>query len=104
MDNISVDVSDGIGVFQGFISNVSRFGIQMNDLPKRINAGTKKMTVVVSGTKSNFKMKVVPRWQAIEDARKSVGAEIINAPWSWTEFVMEHEPVQEKGVWDEIHL
>ena len=104
MENLSVDVSDGIGFFPGVVSDVSRFGISIADLPMRLNGDVKKMTVVVSGQGGHFKMNIRPRWSAKDGLRKSVGAEITNAPWGWTEFVMNFEPVFHGDVWGEVRL
>ena len=104
MDNLSVDVNDGVGLFQGTVSDISRFGVRLSDLPKRLNGSVKKMTIVVSGKKHHFKMMVKPRWYSDDSGRKTVGAEILHTSWEWTEFVMRYEPVIVPDVWDEIRL
>jgi sRNA-binding regulator protein Hfq len=47
---------EGVGFFQGVISEVSRFSICLTDLAKKLNWKAKIMTVVVSGQGKNFKM------------------------------------------------
>jgi len=37
-------------------------------------------------------------------ARKSLGVEIMDVPWGWTEFVMNFEPAIENDVWGEVRL
>jgi len=102
--NFSVDISDGVGFFQGMVFDISRFGVGISELPKRIDGSAKKMTVVISGRGENFKMKVRPKWYTHGGVTKSIGAEIINAPWGWTEFVMDLEPPLPKDIWDGIRL
>jgi hypothetical protein len=104
IENLSVDVSDGIGFFPGVISDVSRFGMSMADLSTRLNVDVKKMTVVISGKGGHFKMNVRPRWSIKDGHRKSLGAEISTAPLGWTEFVMNFERVFNNDVWGEIRL
>jgi hypothetical protein len=104
MDNISVDVTDGVGAFRGLVSDISRFGVCLTDLPKKLNGRVNKMIVVVSAKSQHFKMSIKPRWYTDGGVTKSVGAEILNAPWGWTEFVMDFEPVIQKDVWGEIRL
>jgi PilZ domain len=104
IENFIVDISDGVGFFQGTVSDISRFGLCMTELPKRLNGGAKKMTVVISGKGANFKMNIRPRWYTQGGGTKSVGAEIINAPWGWTEFAMKFEPPLPKDIWDGIRL
>lgn len=102
--NLSVDASDGVGFFQGMISDVSRFGVCLTDLPKKLTGKAKIMTVVVSGQGKNFKMSVRPRWSNIDGNGRSVGAEILNPPWGWTEFIMQYEPKLQDDVWATVSL
>ncbi len=104
MKGLSVDVSDGSGFFQGFVTDISRMGLSMADLPKRLHGDAKIMTVVVSGQDCNFKMSVRPRWYTHGGVRKAVGAEILSAPWGWTEFVMGFESVDEEAMGGEIRI
>lgn len=104
VDGYNADISDGIGFFPGVVSDVSRFGFLMTDLPKRISPVAKRMTVVVSGHGKNFKMLVRPKWSNDSGFRKMMGFEIINTPWEWTEFVMKIEPDADHDVWDVINL
>jgi hypothetical protein len=99
INNLTVNVSDGIGVFPGMISDVSKFGIGMHDLSRKLHGDVKKMTVVISGPKVHYKMDVKPKWSVKDSLRESVGAEILNAPWSWTEFIKQFEPEIEDDVW-----
>jgi hypothetical protein len=103
IDNLLVDVADGSGFFRGLVSDVSRFGVCISDLPQRLNADG-DMTIVVSGKGGNYKMNVRPRWYCHGNARKSVGVEIINIPKGWVEFVANFEPLLNKEEWGEIRL
>jgi hypothetical protein len=102
-DNLLIDVYDGIGFFQGLVFDFSRFGMCLTDLPNRLNGTAKKMTAIATWKGKYYRMNVRPRWFTGGNARKSVGVEIINPPWNWTEFVMEFEPEIAKEVWGTIH-
>lgn len=104
IDGLNADISDGIGFYPGTISDISRFGICLTDLPKRIDDKTKKMTVVISGYGSNFKLLVRPKWSVGDGMRKVVGFEIINTPWAWTGFAKRFEPEPDTDVWDVVYL
>lgn len=104
VQGLNADISDGIGFFPGVVTDISRFGICMTDLPKRVNEQSKKMTVVISGHGKNFKMVARPKWSEKSGLRKVVGLEIINTPWEWTDFVMKFEPEESNDVWDIINL
>ena len=86
--NLSVDASDGFGFSQGKISDISKFGICMTDLPKSFCGQASSMTAIISGQGKYFKMIVLPRWANTDDESQSVGAEIIDPPSNWTEFVV----------------
>jgi hypothetical protein len=102
--NISVDASDGVGFFHGVISDASRCGVCVTDLQKKMDVEVKQITVVVSGHGQHFKMNVRPRWSTHNGLNKSIGAEILNAPWGWTEFIMKFEPEKQQNIWDIMDL
>ncbi len=89
--NLAVDAYDGLSFLQGIVANVSRFGICVTGFQRR-KRQPEKMTFIVSGQGKNFKMKVRPRWSIAQGASKVVGAEIVDPPSAWTEFVMDCEP------------
>ncbi len=93
------DVSDGVVFFTGEVADISRIGMLMVDLPKRLNDQAQKMTVVISGKGSNFKMLVRPCWSDVDGMRKSIGFEIISIPYEWMEFVTSFEPKAEEDAW-----
>ncbi len=103
ISNLQIDVSDGWGFFSGSLSDLSRFGLCMRDLPKKINQNAHRYSIVISGDGKNFKLLARPRWNEDEQRRKTIGVEIINAPWGWTEFVISKEP-QSDDPWVAVHL
>lgn len=104
VDGLGADISDGVGFFPGMISDISRCGMRMTDLPNRLNDKTKKMTVVVSGHGKNFKMFIRPKWSVKTGLRKMIGFEVVGNPWAWTDFVMQFESEPEDDVWEVINL
>ena len=98
------DISDGMGFFPGQVSDISRFGLRMTDLPKRVNEKANRMTVVINGEGKNFKMLLKPKWSQASGMRKTVGFEIMNTPYEWTDFVLRREPKDDKDAWDVIVL
>jgi len=101
--NLQVDISDGRGFFSGTVEDLSRFGLKLDDIPKRLDETARHLSVVVSGEGKNFKMYARPRWALGKSFSKQVGLEITSAPWGWTEFVMTFEPPID-DVWGEITL
>ena len=92
LKQLSVDASDGFEFFQGTISDVSRSGLCISDLPRKLNDEAKIMTIIVRGRGKYFEMTVHPRWSNTDSSSKSIGVEIPNPSKSWAEFVMKFEP------------
>ena len=103
INQMSVDISDGNGFFSGEITDVSRFGLKLDSIPLKLDDRAKHLSIVVSGRGKNFKMKARPRWTQKQTYSKNLGVEILNAPYGWTEFVMDFEP-EKKDVWGTIAL
>lgn len=101
--NLTVDISDGIGFFAGTVGDLSRFGLMVNDIPKMLDEKAPQLSVVITGNGKHFKMKARPRWSCRQSINKKVGIEVMNAPWGWTEFVMDLEPKND-DTWDTINL
>ena len=101
---LNADISDGIGFFPGIISDISRQGLGLSDLPQRVDDSARKMTIVVTGHGRNFKMLVRPRWSEKEGIRKKIGCEIVTIPWEWTDFVSTFEPKDDEDIWNISHL
>jgi hypothetical protein len=94
--NLSVDVADGNGFFQGRVSDISRVGMCLTHLHKSLNGNEKILTILVSVEEKNFKMNVRPKWYGQGTTTKSIGVEIISVQKEWTEFVENFEPALPK--------
>lgn len=102
LEGLSIDVSDGVGFCSGAAVDISRFGMCLVNLSKRLGKDSELYTVVATTEDGkNFKFKVRPKWAETGMTSKTVGVEIDNAPWKWTEYVMSHEPANddEDDVW-----
>lgn len=104
MASLSVDISDGVGFFQGTLTDASRFGVCIGNLSKKINGQAKKIVLVVSSQGNTFKCKARPRWTMTDGVSKFIGAELFEPPWGWVEFIMQHEPKKEDEEWGEITI
>ncbi len=91
---MSIDVSDGIGCCSGEVQDISRFGMCLVDLAKRLGRDTGAYTVVASKEGRNFKFRVRPRWEKAGRLSKKMGVEINDVPSQWTEYVMSLESEQ----------
>lgn len=89
--NIIADLSDGTGFFTGTVKDFSRFGLLLEDVPKRLDETVNQVSVVIQNSTNNFKIHAKPRWTRDQTVSKIIGFEIVNAPWGWAEFVMDKE-------------
>ena len=103
VENLNIDISDGSGFFGGTIRDLSRFGMKVDNVARRLDDNAKQFSIVISGNGKNFKVKARPRWTVQQPISKSVGIEIVHAPLGWSEFVMDFEPSKD-DIWEEIQL
>jgi len=90
---LSIDISDGIGVSSGGAVDISRFGMCLINLSKRISRDSNLYTVVASTNDGRvFKFKVRPKWEETGLSSKTLGVEIENPPSRWIEYVKSLEP------------
>jgi len=94
-NGMMADISDGKRFFCGNVNNLSRLGLCLEEVPERMDHTAKRISVVLSGNGSSFKMVTRPCWSWQKDTGKMLGLEIIKAPWGWTEFVMKNEPAHD---------
>lgn len=99
--NLLADVSDGWGFFSGTVEDLSRKGMKLKNVPKRLNDKVKQFSIVISDGGRSFKILARPRWAKKRSISQAVGVEIVKAPLGWTEFVMSLEPTTDTG-WNEI--
>jgi hypothetical protein len=49
VSNLLADISDGNGFFSGHVSNISRRGMLLHDIPQKLYDQAKKLSLVISG-------------------------------------------------------
>mgnify|MGYP002631874701 CR=1 FL=1 len=96
--NLIANLSDGVDSFSGTVRDVSRVGILLADIPKRLNNLGEQLSVVISAKGKKFKMLVIPKWVSGDNSEKIMGLAILDAPIDWTMFVMDYEPKYE-DIW-----
>lgn len=98
MSSLDADVSDGKGFFSGVVHDISRFGLSISDLPKRLDSSADIYSIILDGPGTHFKLLARPIWEEDDGIRKTIGVRIENSSWTWTEFVMRHEPDHEEDI------
>ena len=94
---MEVDISDKKGFSTGSLKDISRFGVCITDLPRKLHTQNSVFTVVVSMKKKRFNLQVIPQWEEQDGLTVVTGAMIDNAPWDWTEMIMQMEPQADKA-------
>lgn len=95
---MEVDISDRIGFSTGTLKDISRFGVCITDIPRKLHTKNSFFTVVISNKGKRFKLQLKPQWEKKAGLTIVTGSIIDNAPWDWTEMIMKMEP-QNDDVW-----
>ena len=96
--NMEIDISDRVGFCTGTVKDISRFGICIADIPRKLQAKNHCITVAVSSGEKRFKLLLQPQWETQEGLTRVTGTSINNVPWEWTEMIMHMEP-KNNDVW-----
>lgn len=95
VQNLVANISDGVNSFSGTVSDVSRDGMLLTDIPHGLNRELENLSILVTAKGKNFRMLVVPKWVGGSESDKRMGLEILDVPLDWTVFVMNCEPTDE---------
>jgi hypothetical protein len=95
---MEIDISDRIGFSTGTLKDISRFGVCITDIPRKLHTKSSLFTVVISNKGKRFKLKLRPQWKKQDGLMNVTGATIENASWNWTEMIMQLEP-QNEDIW-----
>ena len=96
---MEADISDDIGFCSARVKDVSRFGVCLSDMTRRPSVRGDKFLLIISDQEGHrFKMHAQGRWEVGQGSDMLFGAEIMTAPWGWTELISAIEPVK-KDPW-----
>ncbi|PIE59227.1 MAG: hypothetical protein CSA32_05115 [Desulfobulbus propionicus] len=82
-----VNASVGKKVFQGRVTDVSRFGFAACDFTPMLKEGSRTMKVVLDVGQKKFKMDVVVCWDHVYGSHQSMGAQIKSSSAEWLMYV-----------------
>jgi hypothetical protein len=89
---LTADISDGKGFFTGTVTDISRNGMSLNDIHKKLDGSADILSVIVDGQGGHFRLLVKQKWETDAGVLKIIGGQIENSPWNWAEFVKRLEP------------
>ncbi len=90
--DLSADISDGKCFFSGTVTNLSRHGLAISAVSGDLENTSDIYSVILDGPGTHFKLLVRPMWERYDGDVRTIGARIENSPWTWTDYVMRHEP------------
>lgn len=95
VQNIVANISNGVDNFLGTVSDVSRVGMLLDNIPDELHDYQKEFSITVSTDGIDYTLLVIPKWINENGAEKQMGLEILDAPLEWILFVMNYEPIDE---------
>lgn len=94
----TADISDGKGFFTGTVTDISRNGMSLNDIHKKLDRNADILSVIVDGQGGHFRLLIKQKWETDTGVLKIIGGQIENSPWNWAEFVKQLEPDRD-NIW-----
>ena len=84
-------ISDQAGLCCGTLKDMSRFGLCITDIPRKLQTKNGFFKAVINGKGQNFKLQLKEKWTQKNGLTTLVGAGINDVPWTWTEMTLYHE-------------
>ncbi len=91
---MDISISDKIGFSTGTLKDISRFGICITDLPRKLQPENDSVTTIVVAGGKRFKLRLKLQWEKQDGLTMATGAVINDVPWDWAELVMQLERQQ----------
>ncbi len=78
--------------YTALVCNISRFGIQLKNLPEKLSHEIDKLTITVKQYGIiGHDLIVRPKWMLLTDSGYQLGAEIADAPAGWGDYILQTE-------------
>lgn len=92
---VMMTVTIGVGnfMFEGTVTNISRNGFMVEDVPIRFNPKEKKISAVINCRQGVFKMNVRPKWIKTSKMVQTVGFTILGYGAEWTKLLNTLDPI-----------
>lgn len=84
------DIADGNVVLGGLVTDISAGGFKMTRIADTFAVEKHSYTTIISGEGKHYKVLAKPCWSRLDPSTHSqeIGFKIVDAPWEWTEFVL----------------
>lgn len=98
MREMEVNISDDIGFCSASVANISRSGICLFEMSRKLRVKNDNFLIIISVQGVRFKTHAQSRWEIEQRLDTILGVELKNIPWDWTDFVSNLEPAED-DVW-----
>ena len=79
--------SDGVNIFRGLVSNISKTGIKVTNITIKFLPATQKYPTVVSTNEQKFKFMILPVWFNQTGRKLEIGFKIVSPPVGWISYI-----------------
>jgi len=91
MDGMTVYICDENGLCGATLRDVSRFGVCLTDIPRKLQTQNGSFDAVIHGAGYSFRLHLQEKWKVRNDQTTMVGAVIDSVPWDWAEMTLRNE-------------
>ncbi len=91
INGMTAHISDQAGLCSGTLRNISRFGLCITDIPRKLQPKNGFFEAVINGRGQKLKLQLKEKWKLENGETTMVGACINDAPWDWVEMTIRHE-------------
>lgn len=85
---MEINISDKVGSVIGIVKDVSRFGLCITNMPRKLYTQKKSVTAIISVKEKQFTIQLRPQWEKQNGLTLIAGAIIDDAPSDWIKMVM----------------
>ena len=88
---MDISISDKIGFSTGTVKDISRFGVCITDIPRKLQPKNDCITVIINNRDKRFKLQLKPQWEKQDGLTMATGTVIDEVPWEWATLIMQLE-------------
>ena len=88
---MEITLSDRVGFSNGTVKDISRFGVCVTDLPRRLEPENENITAIVITQDKRFRFDLNPLWEKQDGLTMAMGTTISHVPREWVELVCQLE-------------
>lgn len=93
---MKIDIADKVGSSTGTIKDVSRFGVCIVGIPRKLHRKNNGVTGVISANEKQFILRLRPQWEKEDGLTMVTGVIVCDAPSAWARMIMKLEREDEE--------